>query len=306
VPEGAAAARDPAAAVLVGVDAGASKTTALAVTPDGRRVGRAVGDGANPKRQGLAVAAGRIARLAAAAAGPSGPRLVFVAGAGLDRPEQARAVEREVASRLPGGARVMAANDTLAVLRCGTPDGVGLVVPVSTGGNVVGRGPDGRVTDRGHGIFGGGFALGALAARAARRGRASAELAAAVEAAGLTWRGRRPDPSAARLGAAVAAAAEAGDPYPSRMVDRWCGRVTSAVAEEVERLGLGASPAVVVYGGLADASPWLAGRIEEAVLAGAPGARILRLATEPVEGAALLAADAWAGRLAPWDFTPRR
>jgi N-acetylglucosamine kinase-like BadF-type ATPase len=292
-------------AVLVGIDAGASKTAALAVRPDGGVVGRAHGGGASPKRQGLATAGERIAALAAAAGAGERPDLVYVAGAGLDRPEHARALEHELAARLPG-TRVMAANDTLAVLRCGTPDGVGLAVPVSTGGNVVGRGPDGRVTDRGHGVFGGAFVLGALAARAAARGRVRPELAAAVEAAQLTWRGRRPDASAAGLGAAVAASAAAGDAYPARLVDRWCARVAGAVREEAERLCLGPSPAVVVYGGLADASPWLAARIRSAVLAGAPGARVAGLAGDPVEGAALLARDAWAGRLAAWDFTPRR
>ena len=96
------------------------------------------------------------------------------------------------------------------------------------------------------------------------------ELAREVDAAHLAWRGRRPGPEAALLGAAVARAAERGDPYPRRMVDRWCARVTGAVREEVERLDLGDEPAVIVYGGLGEASPWLASRIREAVLAGAP------------------------------------
>ncbi|MFN8629161.1 MAG: hypothetical protein U0838_02230 [Chloroflexota bacterium] len=82
-------------------------------------------------------------------------------------------MEAALRDLLPG-TRVEAANDTLAVLRCGTADGVGLVVPVSTGGNVIGRGPDGRVTDRGHGIFGGGYVMGALTARAAGEGRVRA------------------------------------------------------------------------------------------------------------------------------------
>ena len=99
-------------------------------------------------------------------------------------------------------------NDTLAVLRAGTPDAVGIAVPVSTGGNVIGRASDGRVTDRGHGIFGGGYVLGALAARAARRGRVGEGLAREVDAARLGWRGRRPGPEAALLGVAVARAAE--------------------------------------------------------------------------------------------------
>ena len=291
--------------VLVGIDAGASKAVAVAVTPDGERIARAEGPGANPKRHGLGTAADRIADLVAEATGCRDPALLFVAGAGIDRPEHARALEAALVLRLRG-TRVIVANDTLAVLRAGTPDAVGLAVPVSTGGNVIGRGPDGRVTDRGHGIFGGGYVLGALAARAAGRGCVGEELRRAVDAANLQWTGRRPTPEVALLGAAVARAAEQGDTVPARLVSRWCSRVTQAVGEEIHRLDLGAEPAVIVYGGLLDVSPWLGARIRRAVLDAAPGARLVALDREPAEGAALLAWDAWWGTPIAWDFTPRR
>jgi len=297
--------------VLVGIDAGATKAVAIAVTSDGERIARADGPGANPKRHGQDVAADRIVALAHELAtdhelAPDRhPALLFVAGAGIDRPEHARALRAALEARLPA-TRIIVVNDTLAVLRAGTPDAVGLAVPVSTGGNVIGRGSDGRVTDRGHGIFGGAYVLGALAARAASKGRAGEELRLAVAAADLRWSGRRPGPEAALLGAAVARAAEAGDPLPARMVDRWCARVTHAVGQEVDRLGLGPEPAIVVYGGLLDASPWLGTRIRMAILVAAPGARLLSLTAEPAEGAALLALDAWRGTPVAWDFTPRR
>ncbi len=290
--------------MLVGVDAGATKSVAIAIEPDGRRIGRADGGGANPKRHGLDAAAARIAELALAAASGR-PALVLVAGAGIDRPEHARTLEAALGRVLPGP-RILVVNDTLAALRAGTTDGVGLAVPVSTGGNVIGRGADDRVTDRGHGIFGGGYALGALAARAARRGRVSAELAEAVRAADLTWLGNRPGPEVAALGAAVVAAARAGDHYPARMVDRWCARVTAAVREEASRLELGPAPVVVVYGGLLDASAWLEARIVDAVTAALPAARVIRLEAEPAAGAAALARDAWAGCPVTWAFVPRR
>ena len=292
--------------VLVGVDAGATKTVAIRVATNGEQLARAEGPGANPKRHGLDVAADRISALADRVAGGRQIAILFVAGAGIDRPEHARELERALRSRLAGDTRVIVVNDTLAALRSGTPDAVGIAVPVSTGGNVIGRAGDGRVTDRGHGIFGGGYVLGALAARAARRGRVGEELAREVEAARLEWRGRRPGPGAALLGAAVVRAAERGDPYPRRMVDRWCARVAGAVGEETERLGLGDEPAVVVYGGLGDASPWLAARIRASVLAGAPRARLVHLEAEPATGAAALALDAWLGGSISWDFTPRR
>ncbi len=302
------------------------------MTRDGTRLAHAEGPGANPKRHGLDVAAARITALATSVASAAGaaaatsvasatgsaappaalpvpaPALVFVAGAGIDRPQNARALEAALGAHLPG-TRVLVVNDTLAALRAGTPDGAGLAVPVSTGGNVIGRAADGRVTDRGHGIFGGGYVLGALAARAARRGGVGAELAREIDAAHLDWladRPRRPGPEAALLGAAVARAAERGDPLSARMVDRWCGRVMRAVREEVERLDLGSAPAVIVYGGLGAACPWLSERVRAAVLEAAPGARLLPLTREPVDGAADLALDAWRGRPVASEFTPRR
>jgi len=296
--------------VLVAVDAGATKSVAVAVLSDGRWAGRAEGGGANPKRHGLGAATATIVSLARDAAEDARPSLILVAGAGIDRPEHAMALESSLRAALPG-ADVIVVNDTLAALRAGTPDAVGLAVPASTGGNVIGRAADGRVTDRGHGIFGGSYVLGALAARAARRGKGGPgtvgpALAAAVDAAALEWRGRRPSPNAASLGPAVAAAAEAGYSLPARLVDRWCRRVAVAVCEEAGRLALGPAPAVVLYGGMLDASPWLEARLRAAIREGAPGARIARLALEPVDGAVLLALDAWAGRPIFWQFVPRR
>ena len=143
--------------------------------PDGRRRRPRTGTGAGPRRRrrrchqdvGARRHAGRrpSARAGVAATGrtPSGrgwsspptriaalrgpggrtarrPELVYVAGAGIDRPEQARALERELRGRLPGSARDGGErHDGRPALR--HPDGVGLVVPVSTGGNVIGRGP---------------------------------------------------------------------------------------------------------------------------------------------------------------------
>ena len=302
----AADVEDGLAPVLVGVDAGATKVVGIAVTTHGGRLARLEGPGANPKRHGLEAAADRIAVLAGEVAGGRPIAILLVACAGIDRPEHARALEGSLRRRLPGASRVMVVNDTLAALRSGTSDAVGLAVPISTGGNVIGRARDGRVTDRGHGIFGGGYVLGALAARGAGRGRVGEELAREVDAAGLSWCGRRPGPEAALLGAAVARAAEHGDPYSRRMVDRWCARVALAVREEAERLDLGDEPAVIVYGGLGEASPWLANRIREAVVAGARRAHLVRLETEPAAGAAALALDAWLGTPIAWDFTPRR
>ena len=135
--------------------------------------------------------------------------------ASIDRstPARSRAALRD---RLDEDTRVIVANDTLAVLRAGTPDAVGIAVPVSTGGNVIGRAGDGRVTDRGHGIFGGGYVLGALAARAARRGTGWGGARAGRWTRPTSAGGDdRPGPEAALLGAAVARAAERGDPVPA-------------------------------------------------------------------------------------------
>jgi hypothetical protein len=64
--------------------------------------------------------------------------------------------------------------------------------------------------------------------------------------------------------------------------------------------------AVIRYGGLADAVPWLGERIDAAIRAAVPHARLLPLTSEPAEGAADLARDAWGGTHIAWDFVPRR
>ncbi len=293
------------------MDAGSTHTAALAVAPDGRTIRRAAVAGANPKRQGLDLAADRITRAVAVVAGGRSVDLLVVAGAGIDRPANAVGLRDALLAR-SAAMEVIVVNDTLAALRAGTPDAVGLVVVAGTGGNVIGRASDGRVTDRGHGLFGGSYVLAAIAARAAWRGdRRISPGVARVVAASLPVptggrRPPRPGPEVAVLAPALLAAGAAGDRLVARVVDRWCSRVTGAVAEEARRLALGESPAVVLYGGLLDAAPWLAMRLRAAILAAAPRARILRLAVEPVEGAALLARDAWAGRPVRWEFVPRR
>lgn len=287
--------------ILVGVDAGSTRSSALAVRPSGAVVGRADGPGANPKRQGLAVSAARIAALAAEAAGPAGDGgagpgvdLLLVAGAGIDRPEHGAALRDELIAR-SAAARVVVVNDTFAALRAATRDGVGLVVVAGTGCNVIGRGPSGRATGRGHGVFGGGYVLGALAVRALRRGdpRVSPALAAEIRAGSPDVTARRPGPEVAALAAGVIGAAEGGDAFAGRLVSRWMAHVRTALREEAATLGFHGPPRVVLYGGLVDAAPALRGRLEATVAAAIPGARIRHLDRAPVEGAALLARDAW-------------
>ncbi len=279
--------------------------------PDGGTIRRVATGGANPKRHGLDLAADRITGAVVAVAGGRSVELLLVAGAGIDRPANAAGLRDALLAR-SAALEVIVVNDTLAALRAGTPDAVGLVVVAGTGGNVVGRASDGRVTDRGHGLFGGSYVLAAIAARAAWRG--DRRVSPGVARVAATWvsvapagrRPPRPGPEVAVLAPALLAAGAAGDWLVARVVDRWCARVTGAVAEEAGRLALGDSPAVVLYGGLLDAAPWLAMRLRAAILAGAPGARIARLAVEPVQGAALLARDAWVGRPVRWEFVPRR
>ena len=68
----------------------------------GERLARAEGPGANPKRHGLDAAADRIAALADATSPAAPDAVLFVAGAGIDRPEHARALEGALRSGSPG------------------------------------------------------------------------------------------------------------------------------------------------------------------------------------------------------------
>ena len=175
---------EPGGPVLVGVDAGATK--AVAIAADARwRAHRARG---GPGRQPQAPRPGRRRRPdrrrwpARPPAIGHRPSSSWPAPASTVRSTPAPSGPRSpTVSRPPGSS-----SSTTRLRFCVPPRPMPWASrcrsrPAATSSGV---GPDGRVTDRGHGIFGGAYVLGALAARAARRGGVGEELRRHVDAVG--------------------------------------------------------------------------------------------------------------------------
>jgi N-acetylglucosamine kinase-like BadF-type ATPase len=164
------------ASVLLGVDGGGTKTTALLADRAGRVVARGAAGGSNFKAAGEAAARAAIeaaVRQAYAAAGLDfAPPLAAGLGlAGVDTPADVERQSAWAAGYLPG-ARIRVANDVELALWAGTPAGWGLAVIAGTGAIAYGRAPDGRAARVGGwgwllGDEGSGFDIGLRARRGA-------------------------------------------------------------------------------------------------------------------------------------------
>jgi len=181
---------------VLAIDGGNSKTAVLLVDAEGRVLARVRGPGASPQNVGLARSLevfDGLVREAARQAGLSPDDQVarhtaaYLAGADLPREEEelTAAIERHGWSTTSH-----VGNDTFALLRAGTSDGIGVAVVCGAGINCVAVARDGRThrfpaLGRISGDWGGGGHIGGealwLAVRAEDgRGRPTALLAAVI------------------------------------------------------------------------------------------------------------------------------
>jgi N-acetylglucosamine kinase-like BadF-type ATPase len=117
--------------IVVGVDAGGSRT--IAVAADARTVFEPfVGDAANPTRDGVERAAETIAAAVAGALGTRTADAVFVGAAGAWNAGTAESLRAALAARL-APARVAVTNDAEIALRAAIPEGDGLLLVAGTG-----------------------------------------------------------------------------------------------------------------------------------------------------------------------------
>ena len=142
----------PTRALLLGVDGGGSKTTALLATAEGELVGRGSGPACNYQSVGAEAAWSALDEAVRAAWEDSGQEPVVIAAACLGLAGAARAVDRAlfegwIAERLPG-AWGLVVNDAELVLAAGTPEGWGVALISGTGSIAYGRAPDGRSARR--------------------------------------------------------------------------------------------------------------------------------------------------------------
>ncbi|MEU4801046.1 BadF/BadG/BcrA/BcrD ATPase family protein [Actinosynnema sp. NPDC023587] len=303
---------------VLAIDGGNSKTAVALVDVDGRVLAQVVGPGASPQNVGLArsleVFEGLVrdaARQAGLAAGEPIARHTAAYLAGADLPQEEEDL-RAAIERCGWSATTVVGNDTFALLRAGTSDGIGVAVVCGAGINCVAVARDGR-THRFpalgpiSGDWGGGGHLGGkalwLAVRAEDgRGAPTALLPALLDHYGagtlaevvgrLHLAEAEFDPHAlCRLLFQVAAT---GDEVALAVVDRLVEEITLLVTVSLRRLALLDEPVDVVLGGgvLTNTGGVVVDAVRDRLRDLAPHAAIRVVDVPPVVGAALLGLDA--------------
>ncbi|MBB4912607.1 N-acetylglucosamine kinase [Actinophytocola algeriensis] len=319
--------------LLLAIDGGNSKTQVLVCDDTGAVLGHALGPGSNHQTAGgLGIAMDRLNTLVAQArdnAGLSSADRIALAAvylAGADLPVELTMLADAVTAA--GWAdKSLVDNDTLALLRAGTPDPDAVAVVCGAGINCVGRAADGRTVrfpalGTITGDWGGGDDLGPIAlwhASRAEDGRGPATALTGAIAGHFGLRSATAVAAAAHLDPGIGArlgelapvlfaTSRAGDPVARSIVVRQGEEVALLAIAALRRLELVASPATVVLGGgvLRGRDPLLHDTIRDRLADATPLAEITVVTDPPVVGAALLGLDALgttpgaAGRLRTW------
>lgn len=298
------------APVAIAIDGGNSKTEVLVVRADGQILARARGGGFRPQIDGIDAAMEVLSAIVGSVAHEQ-VDLVSAYLAGADLPEE-EAVLRDRLTATGWGRRVVVGNDTLALLRCGSPGRWGVAVVCGAGINAMGVGRDGtaaRFPALGEltGDWGGGDGLARTALWSAVRGEdgrgprtalsraiaehfgcsSALEVGLAVHRARMTWR------QVGTITPLLFRVAADGDEVAGSIVDRLAAEVAGLAAVLVQRLGLDGVEVPLVLGGgvLRAGHPQLDEALSRHI-----AARSLRVSQRvprqpPVYGAALLAMD---------------
>lgn len=291
--------------IVVGIDAGATKTRAFAVTLAGEIVGRGAGGGGN--LQTSPDPRGSIAAALAEALGGRSADAVVLSCAGGDRPAD-RQRGREILHAIVGPqAAVEVTHDAQAALYAGNPRGIGVVCISGTGSVAYGRNAEGDeqraggwgylMGDEGSAVWLGLEGLRAASHAADGRGAPTRildgvlrELAIAGLQDAVPQLYGRPHPAPAVIAAAraVAVAAAELDAIAVRIVES--GAHELARASTVVALGLRLMEGpVYLAGGAFESVPMLEQATRRELLAMLPRADVERVHEEPAMGAARLA-----------------
>jgi N-acetylglucosamine kinase-like BadF-type ATPase len=297
--------------LLLGVDAGNTKTVALVVTENGSVLGSGRGrcgdihNAAGPAAAVDQIVAASNAALVAAGVGAGDLAAAGFSLAGADWPEDFAYLVGELRQRLALPADPEVVNDAVGGLRSGSEDMIGVSVVIGTHVAIAGRNASGDLFHLGFWPDStGAHALGSQGLAAIWRhmlglgpetslvGRALARWDASdpEELLHLLTRiGAPEDTQAARFADAVLDEADAGDAVAATIVETVAGRMGDYAQVCAERTGqLGAPFPLVLCGSvLRHPSPLL----RSALLARVPDGRPVYPDVEPVAGAVLLAAD---------------
>ena len=296
--------------VVVGIDAGGTKTRAFVVTRAGEVVGRGAGGGANlltsPDPQGAISAA-----LSAALDGRR-PSAVVLSCAGGDRERERGRGLAILASLVGPDVPVDVTHDAKAALYAGDRSGCGVVVIAGTGSIAYGRNSEGDeeraggwgylIGDEGSAVWIGLEGLRAAAHAVDGRGAPTSiapillrelDVAELMDALPLVY--GQPHPPAAVIAAAraVGMAASANDLVAVGILRRGGNALARAATVVAVSLGLADGP-VHLAGGAFEQLPALVHHLRSELLTMLPRAAVESVREEPAMGAARLAARlAW-------------
>jgi len=296
--------------IVVGIDAGASKTRAFAVDRDGTVVGRGAGGGGNlltsPDPQGAIAAA-----LAEALGGRAADAIVLSCAGGDRDAERTRG--REILTTLaPPGAKLLVTHDAIAALYAGNPTGCGVVLIAGTGSIAYGRNEEGEedraggwgylIGDEGSAVWCGLEALRAIAHAVDGRGAPTRMTALLFQQLGvgqfsdvlpLIYGRPHPAPAIGAATRALASAAADGDAIANAILQRGANALARAATVVALTLGLAAGP-VYLAGGAFENLSLLQRLVQLDLLGLLPQATVEPVREEPAMGAARLAAAlAW-------------
>jgi N-acetylglucosamine kinase-like BadF-type ATPase len=306
---------------ILAVDGGNSKTDVALLARDGRLIGATRGATISHQQVGSAVGMARLRELVARAGGHDAPTratLGVFCLAGADYPSDVRKLTQAL-TRLGLTEKPLVMNDCFAALRAGTERRWGVALICGRGVNAAGVAPNGR-TARLAGVgsisgdWGGGHAVGMAALAAAVRAEDGRGPATSLESivpahfgvgrpASLTralYDGRINEDRLDELSPVVFDAA-AEDRVARGIVDRLSDEIVAMGTALIRRLHLTRTDIeVVLAGGVfrTDDRPFY-DRIDLGLRRVAPDARLVRLLSAPVLGAALLGLDRLHGRAAP-------
>jgi N-acetylglucosamine kinase-like BadF-type ATPase len=304
---------------VLAVDGGNSKADLALVARDGTLLSAVRGPTISHQQVGLEAGIVRLRRLADAAVSraglaPTGGPLAEIglySVAGADFASETRMLARAFSDTgLTQRAEVL--NDTLAALRAGTDHPYGVVLICGAGVNAAAVGPTGRTArlaalgpisgDRGGGRDLGMGALGAaVRARDGRGPRTAFEqlvpahfgLKRPEAVTRAIYDGRIAEDRVLELAPVVFTAARDGDAAARGLLDRLADELATMAVAMIRRVGLArhAFDVVLAGGVFQNHDDAFLGRLEDAVQATAPSARLAPLRSPPLVGAALLGLD---------------
>lgn len=294
--------------LIVGVDAGGSKTRAVAWS-HGDAVGQALG-GAGVVRPGRALAAAgviaELARRALASAGALRADALVVGAAGVGRETERRELMQSLRSENVA-ARIVVVTDVELAQAAAFGDRPGIVLSAGTGSIAIGRGEDGRVVRQGGYGWqlsdeGSGYALARAALQAVARahdGRGPgtqlhAEVLRAVRCAGfdelVRWGITASVGEVAALAGTVLTVSQQGDPVARAITDEAADQLVGLALQAATLLVRPRPVRLALAGGLVGPGSPLRERVI-GLLSSSPLVDVERVPVDPLDGALFLAAQ---------------